>query len=146
MQDQYIEVTSPIPATSAIFGLGERTPSTGMQLLRQGIPITLWTRDQPAADPDENNYGAHPNYLEIRGGDVCPILAVGSAAVPLLHDMAAAALCSCMHSCWLSLPGSRSDHLRSSLKAMDEPACSRLMLLPVLTTDSGWALRSQPSC
>lgn len=65
-KDQYIELTTSIPPSSAIYGLGERTPSTGMQLLRQGIPMALWNRDNPAADPDENVYGSHPNYLEIR--------------------------------------------------------------------------------
>ena len=72
LQDQYIELTTAIPTTSAIYGLGERTPSTGMQLLRQGIPITLWNRDAPAADPDENNYGSRPNYLQINAGDALP--------------------------------------------------------------------------
>ena len=72
MQDQYIEITSKVPASSAFYGLGERTPSTGIQLLRQGIPLALWNRDNPAADPDENIYGSHPNYLELReGADAC---------------------------------------------------------------------------
>ena len=68
LQDQYIELTSKVPATSAFFGLGERTPSSGLQLLREGIPLALWNRDNPAADPDENIYGSHPNYLELRPG------------------------------------------------------------------------------
>lgn len=68
MQDQYIELTSALPSSSAIYGLGERTPSTGMRLVRNGIPFALWNRDNPAADPDENIYGSHPNYLEIREG------------------------------------------------------------------------------
>ena len=40
-----------------------------MELLKNGVPLALWTRDQPAADPDQNNYGAHPNFLEIRPGE-----------------------------------------------------------------------------
>lgn len=69
LQDQYIEFTSALPSTSAVFGLGERTPSYGMQLQRNPlVPLALWNRDNPAADPDENIYGSHPNYLEIREG------------------------------------------------------------------------------
>ena len=69
MQDQYLELTTSIQASSHFFGLGERIQSTGMELLKNGLPLTLWTRDQPAADPDVNNYGAHPHYLEIREGE-----------------------------------------------------------------------------
>ncbi|KAK9789923.1 hypothetical protein WJX73_005177 [Symbiochloris irregularis] len=65
-KDQYIELTSPLPGSSAVYGLGERTPSTGMRLLRDGIPRALWNRDSAAADPDENTYGSRPNYLEVR--------------------------------------------------------------------------------
>ena len=68
LQDQYLEISTAIQPTSRFFGLGERIPSQGMELLKNGIPLTLWTRDQPAADPDQNNYGAHPNFLEIRPG------------------------------------------------------------------------------
>ncbi|KAK9790964.1 hypothetical protein WJX73_005820 [Symbiochloris irregularis] len=66
-KDQYIEFASTLPSSSAVFGLGERTPSYGMQLLRNAlVPLALWNRDNPAADPDENIYGSHPNYMEIR--------------------------------------------------------------------------------
>ena len=73
MQDQYIELTTALPSSSAVYGLGERTPSTGMQLQRNGIPLALWNQDVPAADPDENNYGSRPNYLEIREGGDSPL-------------------------------------------------------------------------
>ena len=68
LQDQYLEITTAIQGSSRFFGLGERIPSQGMELLKNGIPLALWTRDQPAADPDQNNYGAHPNFIEIRPG------------------------------------------------------------------------------
>ena len=68
MQDQYLEITSRIPTSSALYGLGERVPSTGMQLQRNGIPLALWNRDNPAADADQNIYSSHPNYIELREG------------------------------------------------------------------------------
>ena len=52
MQDQYLEITTSIQQSSRFFGLGERVQSTGMELLKDGLPLTLWTHDQPAADPE----------------------------------------------------------------------------------------------
>ena len=63
-----MEVTTSIQGSSHFFGLGERIQSTGMELQKTGLPLTLWNRDQPAADPDVNNYGSHPHFLEIREG------------------------------------------------------------------------------
>ncbi|KAJ2711039.1 hypothetical protein H4R19_003445 [Coemansia spiralis] len=64
-EDQYIEVTSRLPANANIYGLGEspdwfrRDPTNTTQ--------TLWARD--AADPfRENTYGAHAVYMELRSG------------------------------------------------------------------------------
>ena len=67
-QEQYLEFSTTVPASSALYGLGERTSSTGIELRRDGIPLALWNRDSPAAAPDQNVYGSHPILLEIREG------------------------------------------------------------------------------
>ena len=74
LQDQYIEVNSPIPATATLFGAGQQISSTGLPLRRDGIPLALWTIDGPAADPDQNTYGAWPFLIDVRQG-VLPLAA-----------------------------------------------------------------------
>lgn len=68
LQDQYIEISSVIPASATLYGLGENAPSTGLALRRDGIPYALWTRDQAPNVPDVNDYGAHPFILDVRPG------------------------------------------------------------------------------
>lgn len=68
-QDQYIEVTSAIPANATLYGLGENAPTSGLVLRRDGIPYALWTRDQAPDVPNVNNYGAHPFIMDVRPGD-----------------------------------------------------------------------------
>ena len=69
LQDQYIELTSSIPSSATLFGLGEYTSNVGFPLRRDGIPYTLWNRDQPPAVPNANLYGSHPIILDIRDGE-----------------------------------------------------------------------------
>lgn len=57
VQEQYLELTSAVPPTSILYGLGERTQSAGLSLQRGKEPITLWNRDQPSLAPDQNLYG-----------------------------------------------------------------------------------------
>jgi hypothetical protein len=68
LQDQYIEISTSVPDTAALYGLGERTSSTGLELRRDGIPLALWNRDHQAAVPDQNVYGSHPILLDVRQG------------------------------------------------------------------------------
>jgi len=68
LQDQYIEVSTTVPEEAALFGLGERTSSTGLELQRNGIPLALWNRDHQAALPDQNVYGSHPILMDVRPG------------------------------------------------------------------------------
>ena len=68
LQDQYVELTGPLSATDRVFGLGERTPSAGMELLRDGLPYALWAHDVGAAFPDQNLYGSHPMLLIVHEG------------------------------------------------------------------------------
>lgn len=67
-QDQYLEISTSVPETAALYGLGERTSSTGLILRRDGIPLALWNRDHQAAIPDQNVYGSHPILLDVREG------------------------------------------------------------------------------
>lgn len=69
VQDQYIELTSSIPSDAILFGLGEFTSNTGFPLRRDGLPYTLWTRDQPPAVPNTNLYGYHPIILDVRDSE-----------------------------------------------------------------------------
>lgn len=68
LQDQYIEVNSPIPSSATLFGNGEHISATGLPLRRDGTPLTLWTRDCAAADPDQNTYGSWPFMIDVRKG------------------------------------------------------------------------------
>ncbi|KAK9807996.1 hypothetical protein WJX73_001583 [Symbiochloris irregularis] len=67
-KEQYIEVSSPIPASATLFGAGEHISATGLPLRRDGVPLTLWTRDSAAANPDQNTYGAWPFLIDVREG------------------------------------------------------------------------------
>lgn len=58
-----------MPADAALYGLGERTSSTGLELQRDGIPLALWNRDHQAALPDQNTYGSHPILMDVRSGE-----------------------------------------------------------------------------
>ena len=69
MQDQYIEISSVIPASATLFGLGEHTSNDGIDLRRDGVPYALWTRDQPPHLPNVGVYGAHPFYMDVREGE-----------------------------------------------------------------------------
>ena len=68
VQDQYLEASTPVPASAVLFGAGEHISATGLALRRDGAPLTLWTRDCAAADPDQNTYGSWPFVLDVRPG------------------------------------------------------------------------------
>ena len=89
LQDQYLEVTTSIPASSRFFGLGERTPSTGMELLKEGLPLTLWNRDQPAAGACCRRNGP-PAGLQPVPGMVSVLCLVGGRRCRLLPGVGAA--------------------------------------------------------
>ncbi|KAL1919422.1 uncharacterized protein VTP21DRAFT_2115 [Calcarisporiella thermophila] len=64
-EEEYLEISSILPKEAHIYGLGEvvhafrRDPKQTLQ--------TMWARD--AATPiDENVYGSHPFYMEVRNG------------------------------------------------------------------------------
>jgi alpha-glucosidase (family GH31 glycosyl hydrolase) len=67
-KDQYIEFSTRLPRDSNIYGIGEVSLPTGLQLPRDGTTITLWARDMPSANPYANLYGSHPFYLQLNAG------------------------------------------------------------------------------
>ena len=68
LKDQYLELSSALPASSRLYGLGESTSTTGLLLPRDGRPHTLWNHDSPAAYPGVNMYGSWPMLLDVRAG------------------------------------------------------------------------------
>ncbi|KAK9824327.1 hypothetical protein WJX72_009486 [[Myrmecia] bisecta] len=65
-KDQYLEVGTRVPPSSSLYGAGERSFSTGLRLLRDGLPLALWNTDIGARLPDRNLYGSQPFVMEIR--------------------------------------------------------------------------------
>ena len=80
-QDQYIEITTSTNSAATLYGLGERTSSTGLELRRDGIPLALWNRDSEASKPDQNVYGSHPILMEVRAGDIRALLSYSACVV-----------------------------------------------------------------
>ena len=69
-----MEISTAIPASATLFGLGEHTSTNGFALRRNGVPYALWTRDQTASIPNVGLYGAHPFYMDVREGVCLTIL------------------------------------------------------------------------
>lgn len=68
-KDQFIELTTAVPADSDLYGLGESTLPQGLLLPRDGSIRTMWARDAAPAEADINTYGAHPFYLQVNKGE-----------------------------------------------------------------------------
>lgn len=66
-KDQYIEISTQLPSTAALFGLGESSRPDGLKL-KKGKVYTLWTTDIAALFGDVDLYGAWPFYVDVRDG------------------------------------------------------------------------------
>ena len=64
----YLEVTSSLPPTANVYGLGERTARAGLKLLKDGLPYALWNRDIGSMEADVNLYGSHPFVMVVHEG------------------------------------------------------------------------------
>ena len=91
-----MEISTSVPAEAALFGLGERTSSTGLELQRNGVPLALWNRDHQAALPDQNVYGSHPILMDVRPGKT--LLAQQSCGYGSRQALSSASvvLCQCV--------------------------------------------------
>jgi len=70
-KDQYLELTTAVPADADLYGLGEVSLPTGLLLPRYGSIITLWvaiTVQQPLMRTVD---GADPFYLQVNKGQNC---------------------------------------------------------------------------
>ncbi|MQM02306.1 hypothetical protein Taro_035070 [Colocasia esculenta] len=69
-KDQYLELSTRLPSTAALYGLGENTQPGGIQL-RPNDPYTLYTTDISAINLNMDLYGSHPFYMDLRnvGGE-----------------------------------------------------------------------------
>jgi alpha-glucosidase (family GH31 glycosyl hydrolase) len=65
-KDQYLSLTTQLPANANLYGLGEATNSKGFRLDTTGHTYTLWNRDTPSTTADQNLYGSHPFYMQVR--------------------------------------------------------------------------------
>uniref|UniRef100_A0A7I3ZZJ0 Maltase n=1 Tax=Physcomitrium patens TaxID=3218 RepID=A0A7I3ZZJ0_PHYPA len=68
-KDQYIELSTQLPKSTTLFGLGESTRPDGLKL-KKGKNYTLWTTDIAALFADIDLYGAWPFYIEVRDAGV----------------------------------------------------------------------------
>lgn len=66
-KDQYLEISTKLPETAAVYGLGENTQPKGMKL-QPNEPYTLYTTDVAAVTLNTDLYGSHPVYMDLRNG------------------------------------------------------------------------------
>jgi alpha-glucosidase len=64
-QDQYLEISSTLPDNANIYGFGERVD--GYRLQNEQKTYTMWSLDS-GTPPNQNLYGVHPYYMELRNG------------------------------------------------------------------------------
>lgn len=64
-KDQYLEISTQLPESAALYGLGENTQPGGIRL-RPNDPYTLYTTDISAINLNTDLYGSHPVYMDLR--------------------------------------------------------------------------------
>lgn len=66
-KDQYLEISTHLPSSATLFGLGESTRPEGLPLLK-GKTYSLWATDIGAMNTNVDLYGAYPYYIDVREG------------------------------------------------------------------------------
>jgi alpha-glucosidase (family GH31 glycosyl hydrolase) len=65
-KNQYIELSTSMPSTFSVFGLGESARLN--QALTRDTTYTLWAADTPSVVKNVNLYGSYPFYLQVSNG------------------------------------------------------------------------------
>lgn len=85
--DQYLQLTTALPRHANIYGLGEVASTAGIRNDPSNTTITLWNRDSGGTPVDENLYGSHPFYLDLREGASHGVFMRNSHGMDIvLHD------------------------------------------------------------
>ena len=66
-KDQYLELSTQLPAGASLYGLGESTRPNGLTL-KPNNTYTLWATDTGSILVDVDLYGSYPFYLDVREG------------------------------------------------------------------------------
>ncbi|GAQ89474.1 Glycoside hydrolase [Klebsormidium nitens] len=64
-KDQYLEISTSLPPSASLYGLGESTRPSGLRLLPNET-YTLWASDISASSRNIPLYGVHPFYTDLR--------------------------------------------------------------------------------
>ncbi|KAL3654403.1 NAD(P)H-dependent D-xylose reductase (XR) [Castilleja foliolosa] len=64
-KDQYLEISTKLPKSASLYGLGENTQPNGIKL-HPNDPYTLYTTDISAINLNADLYGSHPVYMDLR--------------------------------------------------------------------------------
>ncbi|CAG8440365.1 7604_t:CDS:2 [Ambispora gerdemannii] len=80
-KDQYLELSTSLPLDSNIYGLGEVAAS----FRRETGRFTLFSRDAPCPE-NENLYGTHPFYVELRDGKAHGVLLLNSNGMDVIYE------------------------------------------------------------
>ncbi|XP_071735645.1 alpha-xylosidase 1-like [Rutidosis leptorrhynchoides] len=84
-KDQYLEISTTLPETASLYGLGENTQPHGIKLAPND-PYTLWTTDQSAINLNMDLYGSHPVYMDLRpGGNAHGVLLLNSNGMDVVY-------------------------------------------------------------
>jgi alpha-glucosidase (family GH31 glycosyl hydrolase) len=78
---QYLEISTRVPVDANIYGLGEAVHAFRRDPF--GTRQTMWSRDAPTPK-DQNVYGVHPFYLEMRKGKAHGVFLLNSNGMDVL--------------------------------------------------------------
>ena len=85
-KDQFLEISTSLPESASLYGLGESTRLAGLKLA-PGSKYTLWAEDVASRNPNVNLYGALPFYMDVRkDGDCHGVLLLNSNGMDVLYD------------------------------------------------------------